>query len=345
MALRDARASYVALLSSVSVGLCGLPCARAGTPSEPGSAALSAARGLFFEALREEQAHKFEDALRDFLRVQSVRDTPAVEYRIASCEEALGRPAAAFASFEAAISLASSDPRAADVAEAARRELDGLATRVARLTLVRGAGVPAAPTPVVELDGRTLAPESLGLPLIVDPGRHVVTAAYGQGPTLRLEIVLAAGESVSRTVPPPSGAGPASSPPDESPAVEAGEDSRVALRRGAFIGWIAGAVLVAGGGVLLWLRSNDIADLDRTCPGGRCPAGADRSALEGTRSRALAEGPWAAVLAGTGILAGGMGTVFAFAANTGAASPRPRAEVVPSFGPTGAGVLVRGVFR
>ncbi len=343
MALRDPRASYVALLSSVCIGLSAIPCARAETPSEPPPVEVNAARALFFEALREEQAQKFEDALRDYRRVQMVRDTAAIEYRVGVCEEALGRPAAAFGSFQAAVSLAGNDAHAADVADAARRELEALAPRIARLTLVKAPAEPAASVPVVALDGQRLAPESLGLPLIVDPGRHVLTTVYGPGPTLRAEIALASGQSVSWTLPAPP---PATA---TTPAVgenrEGAPGSGGALRSGALIGWVTGGALVAGAGVLWWLRSDDIADLKRTCPGGVCPAGADRNALEATRSRALAEGPWAAVLVGTGVLAAGVGTVLALSAWSRRDSASPHAELLPSVGPMEAGILVRGAFR
>lgn len=343
--MRDPRAAYVALFSSVCIGLCTLPCARA-EPTEPGSVEVNAARALFFEALHEEQARKFEDALRDYRRVQAVRDSPSIEYRIATCEVALGRPAAAFASFQAAVSLAGEDPRAADVAEAARRELAVLAPRIAHLTLVKRAEGPTASVPVVTLDGQTLAAESLGLPLIVDPGQHVVTASYGHGPTLRAEIVLASGDSVSWPLPAaPSAEGTSLATPVAGPPPAGAKVSAAALRRGALIGWVSGGALVAGAGVLWWLRSEDIADLNRACPGGHCPAGADRNALEGTRNRALVEGPWAAVLAGTGILAAGVGTVLAWSASARSDSATTGAEFVPSVGPTGAGLVVNGIFR
>ncbi|HSY21286.1 MAG TPA: hypothetical protein VK841_04185, partial [Polyangiaceae bacterium] len=261
MALRDSRAVYFALLSSASAILIAAS-ARAETPTESPSAEVGAARALFFDALREEQAHQLDDALRDFLRVRAVRDTPAVEYRIASCEEGLGRLAAAFAAFEAAVSLAGNDPRDADVVEAARRELEGLAPRVARLTMVTGAGGPGAPVPVLALDGQVLAPASLGLPLVVDAGPHVITATYDGLPALRREVVLARGESAAWTVPPPPEAAPAFLPTATKSA------SHANLRYGAILGWVAGAALVAGGGVLLWLRSDDIANLNRTCPSG-----------------------------------------------------------------------------
>jgi hypothetical protein len=342
MALRDSRALYFALLSSASAILIAAS-ARAETPAESPSTEVGAARALFFDALREEQAHQLDDALRDFLRVRAVRDTPAVEYRIGSCEEGLGHRAAAFAAFEAAVSLAGNEPRDADVAEAARRKLDGLAPRLARVTVVTSAGGRGAPVPVLALDGQVLAPASLGLPLVVDPGPHVITATYDGRPALRMEVVLARGESAAWTVPAPTEtSSPASS--SENAKSERESASRASLRYGAIIGWAAGAVLVAGGGVLLWLRSDDIATLNRTCPDGHCPANADRGALEETRSHALAEGPWAAVLGGTGIVAAGVGTAFAFAAS-GSSSPHSSAEVVPTVGPTGAGLLVRGVFR
>src|ERR1700733_8556393 len=63
---------------------------------------LAAARALFAEALRDEEASRFPEALEKFRRVRAVRDTAAVEYRIGSCYEGLGRRAAAYDAFRRA---------------------------------------------------------------------------------------------------------------------------------------------------------------------------------------------------------------------------------------------------
>jgi hypothetical protein len=73
---------------------------------------------------------------------------------------------------------------------------------------------------------------------------------------------------------------------------------------------VAGAsvpVLVAAAAFLVG-REVDIASLDRACPNGSCPPGADATSLRSTRDRALAEGPVAATL---GIVGAAMATTGA----------------------------------
>jgi hypothetical protein len=342
---RVSRAFRAALRAALYVFL-SAPSLRAEPPANADATDVVAARALFFEALHEEEAHQYADALRDFERVRAVRDTPAVEYRVASCEEALGRPAAAFVAFEAAIALAGNDPRSDDVAQASRRELDALAPRVARLTLSIDGTSPTPSKTQVRLDGQVVAPSSLGLPLIVEPGHHVIAATIDGSPSARADLVVPAGGAVSWSLP--------VSPNEVAPVSPAGAvvpdvDERRAQRstahwRGAWIGWATGAALLAGAGVLWWLRTDDIASLHRACPEGLCPAGADRASLEATRSRALAEGPWAAVLGGAGIAAATVGMVLASTAND-APSKKPNAALVPSVSPAGVALLVQGSFQ
>jgi hypothetical protein len=340
-----------ALRAALRAALCVLlstPGLRAEPLPDANATDVAAARALFFDALHEEESHQYADALRDFQRVRAVRDTPAVEYRIAACEEALGRPAAAFIAFEAAISLAGNDSRSADVVQASRQELDALAARVARLTLTVAddGGDRTQRKAQLRLDGQIVAPGSVGLPLIVDPGHHLVTATIDGSPSARAELVVPAGASLSWSLPvSPNEPAPVSPSGVATPDLHGSPAHRSTWHwRGAWIGWATGAALLAGAGVLWWLRSDDIASLDRTCPQGLCPAGADRSSLEATRSRALAEGPWAAVLGGTGLAAATLAVALAYTAND-APPTKTGAELLPSVSPTGAGLLVQGSFR
>ena len=87
---------------------------------------LAAARALFADALHDEEAGRFADALEKFERVRAVRDTASIEYRIGSCYEGLGQPAPAFRAYLAAQALGASDPQGADVSRAASDRLDAL---------------------------------------------------------------------------------------------------------------------------------------------------------------------------------------------------------------------------
>ncbi len=275
--------------------------------AEPGDEAdpLPAARALFAEALRDEDAGRFAEALDEFRRVRAVRDTPSIEYRIGTACEGLGRDPEAFAAYRAAEELAESNAQDRDVLRAATERLGVLAPRVGRLALVLPGRAP--PGARVEVDGTALEPAALREPIPLAPGRHVVRATVPGGPPFASDVSLPAGAQVSLSVqfPPPPAEGRA--PP----------------LRGA--GWaaIAGGAALVGASAVLWiLRHDDIADLNRACPGGVCPPGAPAASLESTRSRALVEGPVAAACGAAGVLALGFGVlattgVFPFATRGG----------------------------
>ncbi len=105
-----------------------------------------------------------------------------------------------------------------------------------------------------------------------------------------------------------------------------------------------GAALVATSAVLLIVRHDEISDLDRTCPGGLCPIGANEQELESTRHRAQVYGPVAVAcgVAGIGLAAGGISWIAS--AHRSAFAPRMPA-VVPMVAGGGAGLSFAGVFR
>src|ERR1700689_5468470 len=110
--------------------------ALAQTGGSPPADPLAPARALFAEALRDEDAQRFSDALQKFQRVRSVRDTAPIEYRIGACYEGLGQPLPALAAYREATLLGQGDPQSADVVTASLDRLQALAKHLARLTLV-----------------------------------------------------------------------------------------------------------------------------------------------------------------------------------------------------------------
>jgi hypothetical protein len=291
---------------AVLVGLVVAPMRASAQPSssaEPSAADLEAARGLFAEALSDEKAGRFSEALRKFEEVRAVRDTPAVEYRIGACEEGLRALARAYIAYRQATRLGGSDPAVADVVVAARARVDSLTMNVGQLELRLPA--PAPPDLEVRVDGELVPVASLVEPLVLEPGRHDVTARFGARATVHDDVVLPEGGQVALTLAEPTV--PAPPPPPPIP-------SRPAPARTAAIATLAGAgVLEAAAIVLALVREAEISKLNRTCPQGSCPPGSDRNDLEATRSRALAEGPVAIALGAAGLVAGGIGVYLAVA--------------------------------
>jgi len=315
-------------------------CAFMGAPAawaQPADAdRLAAARALFSDALRDEEAGRFPDALQKFERVREVRDTAPVEYRIGTCHEGLGKPARAYAAYRDAVALGQDDANNLDVVRGALDRLDALGHRVARLTLVLPEGVP--PDTEVRIDDAPVARNEMTRPVPVEPGSHVVTAVATGAPPFRSEIVLPAGAQASLTVSIGSGATP--SPIDVSHAAAGPAPN---WRTAGFVLAGAGTTLVVAAVVLLVGREDDIAMLDRACPGSACPPGANAGALESTRNRALVEGPLGAVFGGVGAAMMGLGAYLVLSAR--AAQDPPAAAVGPLVAGDGWGLRVIGSFQ
>jgi hypothetical protein len=286
---------------------------------------LARARSLFAEALRDEQGHRFEEALGKFERVRSVRDTAAVEYRIASCLEGLHRPVAAFAAYRSAITLANRDPQSVDVVAAAEDRLRALTPLVAEVTLALPEAIPSDLE--VRVDGVLVAPAAVREPLVLEPGIHVITASSATTVPARQGVVVSPGSRVTLTLSLEPALQVASPTPLEPAAQVAPRtsdaprmDSSVvppSSHQAPTVAWIAtfgGLALLATSGVLLVARSNDIASLNHACPDGVCQASSDRDALEATRQRALVEGPLAGAAGAIGVAAAGIGAYFLWSA-------------------------------
>lgn len=324
IAVASVAASFVLAISSARAQALG--------PSNPDP--LAAARALFAEALRDEGAGRFRAALEKFERVRAVRDTAAIEYRIGTCHDGLEEPALAFRAYRASLELSGRDPQSADIARAASDGLRALAPRVALLFLVMPA-MPASYRAGVDLrvDGLPVTPVTAdSIPLA--PGPHVVTATTLGVTPFRSEISLAAGAQIALTVvlaiPFPS---------EDAPLPR-----KTASAAGAWLAIGGGVASLAAATILFVLRHDDIAALNRACPGGACPAGADANDLETTRRRALLEGPLSAASGVVGIAALGLGA-YVLARGQSARAIGSSLLLVPVVAPRGAGVAFGGAFR
>jgi hypothetical protein len=313
------------------------PGARAdGTPGEADDR-LAAGRALFAEALHDQQAGRFAEAAAKFRQVRDVRDTAPVEYRIGTCEEGLGDPAQAFEAYRQAVALGQGDAASADVVTAAGERMRVLGKQVARLSLVLSPGAPADAE--VQVDGVPVPAAALREPLALDPGAHVVTARGPGAVPFRSEIMIPSGSQMALTIALDSSAAQAPVGDRLSPA------STGAGRRTA--GWItvgAGGVLVGVAAALLVSRHLDIASLDRACPQGLCPPGANEPDLESTRQRALSEGPAAVAFGAAGVASAAVGAWLLLGGRGG--TPRPAsARLVPLLAPGGGGMAWTGVLQ
>jgi hypothetical protein len=285
-------------------------------------AEIVAARELFRQGTADADAGRFAEGLDKFRRVAAVKETAAVRFNIARCEEALGRTGGALADFELAAREAGQDPKAGaeDVGRLAMTRADALRPRVPRLTLVAPPGAPEGMS--VSLDGGKLSQATLGVALPVDPGPHVIEASAPSAAPYHAKVTLDAGDAKSvRLV-------LAAAAPD-APAAEHAPSSGSSSQR--TWGWVAvgaGAALGVGSIVMLVLHNSAVATINGDCPGGRCPA-SQQSSIQGTESNARNDQTFAIVLAAGAAVAIGGGIVLV------ATSPSEGKSVTVSASPAG----------
>ena len=305
--------------------------AAAQTPAE-----LSDARKTFTSALTDEEHGNFEVALEKFRRVQAVRETVAVRYRVGACLEALGRLKEASVAYEGAIALGSGgDPSNAESIKAARAKVADIGKRMPQLSLIVSETAP--PGVEVELDHEVVPAAALRAPILVDPGPHVVSANAPGATPFRTDLALAEGAHLSLAiplvVPPPAIVPP---PPIAPPKKEVPPDS--SEHRPNVAGWIAvgaGAALLVGAGAFVLVRHGEISDLNRACTGGVCPRSREAE-LTSLRSHAVTNGTVGATFAVAGVVAAGVGAYLLLVKGGPAVSA--------SVSATDARLIVRGYF-
>jgi hypothetical protein len=181
----------------------------AAASAEPPAAA--AAQDRFRQGREAFKQGHYQKALEHFRKSRELYPVPGTLLNLASCEEKLGLVASARQHFtEAASQLPERDARKI----LARKAMTQLEPRVPHLRIEVVPRIAAVAT--VTLDGKTVAPSSLGGALPVDPGPHVVLVKAPGMPEQRHDVVLEegkqvdlvvgrAGESASNAARPPGG--------------------------------------------------------------------------------------------------------------------------------------------
>lgn len=133
------------------------------------------AESLFREGKRLSSERKFAEACPKFAESYKLDPGLGTLLNLAICHESEGKPATAWAEFSEASSRAKRDGDT-DRAALADEHVRALEPKLAHIsiTLAPGAAVPGL---VIKFDSRELASAALGLPIAVDPGKHVVEAS------------------------------------------------------------------------------------------------------------------------------------------------------------------------
>lgn len=149
-------------------------------------AQIQAARELFVQAEKDEDAGRWSEALDKLRRVAGVRATAGVRYHIALSEEHVGTIAAALGDYAVAEAQARAE-NAQDVLRLVGGRLRDLSPRVPRLTIHVNPDVPDAQ---VTLDGAPLARSLLGVSMPLEPGVHRVEASAPARPPTTATITM-----------------------------------------------------------------------------------------------------------------------------------------------------------
>jgi hypothetical protein len=211
-------------------------------PALAGNAA--AAEALFNRARTAMDAKDFDTACQRF--AESNRLDPAVGtvLNLGVCEAKRGRVATAWELFRAAYEkLEPSDPRH----DYAKSHADELEPRLPKLTLKLASGAPLNTT--VQEGDASYSGAAFGVPLPIDPGKHVlVVAAPGHDPrTVEIELKEAAEEVLE--ISPGAPNAEATSAPAAATSGSRDDGAQPKGKNTRTLGWILGGVGVAGLGV------------------------------------------------------------------------------------------------
>ena len=236
------------------VPLVAWPARAAAQPRDP-----AAAEAVFERARQAMERGETKRACDLFAESNRLDPAPGALFNLANCFEKLGKLASAWEAFRSVSeSLPGDDERRAIAAERTR----ALAPRVPHLTIHVDADAPAG-TRVVR-DGIAVGAATLGLPLPVDPGQHVVIVKALGHRDGRVEVTLregdakdidaAPGDALESGAPAPAPATARSEAPEVAPQADRGaalpaataDHALGAVLRGDIDGKGRGAVVSAG---------------------------------------------------------------------------------------------------
>jgi hypothetical protein len=323
---------------------------RAGAQPEPSNSNV-AAEALFEEGRSLAGAGKYAEACPKFADSQRLGPSVSTLLNLANCWEKLGRTATAWATYREAASAANAAGRKDYLATALRRA-DGLAPKLARLTLT--VAPPAAPGLQVKRDGVVVDSAEWGTGIPVDPGTHSIEASAPGRKTWMVSVDVAQdGVQSAVTIPAleeapadATPAAPAAAPPSASPVSMAGtspapdtaspptgDTQRIV---GIVLGG-AGLASLAVGGLLALSAKNKYNDSLGFCTKEN-PNLCNATGVQ-ERNDARSEGNVATVFVGAGgaLLAAG---VVTWLTAPHAAKPATGLQVVPTLG----GVMARGAW-
>jgi hypothetical protein len=310
------RCRYSILLGVVSlVGHVGTAAAQAKDPV--------AAESLFRDARDAAKRGDYASACPKFAESQRLDPAAGTLLNLADCEEHTGKLASAWLHYrEAAEQLPASDPRLT----MAKDHIGALETRLPKLTIRLADGAP--PGTKVLRDHVELGAASLGTPVTLDPGAHVIVARTPSGKEQRTDLVLKEGQNESLTMSisedATPGVAPRAAPPPAAPPPQTSSSGGSSSTLGYVVGGVGAASLVVSlvtGGLVLGKKSTvqSGCDAQKFCTTDAIDAGSSGKTLSAVSTVTFVVG-----LAGIGL-----GTYFILSSKPDGATTALRANASP----------------
>lgn len=316
-----------------------------GRPSAALAQDVAAAEALFDKGLADMNAGRFEAGCPKLEESYRIDPRAGGLFTLAECEYKRGRVATATARYAEFMRLVDAmtpakRARQAERVRLARAAAPDLARRVPTLTL-RVTPNPAPPGVTIERNGTALGAGSLGEPMPVDPGIHMVVVRSKRGGKREVEVIV--GEGDRRTVD-IDASDPGAAP--EAAAVTPGpvsNDASGSRRSGQqTFGFVVGSLGLAGLGAgaatgVLALSAKSVAD--DNCVGTICN---DDGFAAVERGRTFGTVSTIALAAGGGLAATGL--VLILTAPSGSALGTQAISIGPAPHAAGFGFTAAGTF-
>ena len=271
---------------------------------------LQAARHLFNAAVQDEEQQKYESAIEKFRKVQVVKDTATVRYRIGACLEALGRLDDAAVEYDVVVAKAEAGQRALSASAGQKASSARLRMPVLTIKLAE----PQIETEV-RIDDQPLPVQRLGLEQKLNPGKHVIDGTAKGRPRFHAELELRESSKADLRISfasVPTGAAVSPAPGILVQPTEARHRNGSPQRTAGIVSIVAGSAAIATGAVFLGVREGKISSINSLCPTSVCDVGLrDTIADKQSSARTLGYAGWMTAGLGAGAVVTGVALLLA----------------------------------
>ncbi len=222
-----------------------------------------------FRAAKELQAQgKNAEACPKYEGSYKLDPKPGTMLNLATCHEAAGNTASAWASYAEAASLAAR-AKQGDRERFAKKKVAELEKKLAYVTYE----VPSSGGVEVTVDGKPLPPAAVGTRVPIDPGDHAIEAHAPAKKAWTSTFTVAGGPSEISVKVPELEDDKAALPPEPAPAVQPPREASSAGGTQRTLGWITAGAGVVGLGIGGFFGARTLSEkstVDSNCTGSFC---------------------------------------------------------------------------